>query len=228
MKTLIDEYKAVVERTVDLACKLQTGVAIVAGPLIWLLTEYLSPVLGRVSVVLLLLSIPSVAWWAKHRIRKYEHGGWQRRHPSLNFGGTWDIHVKFLHALKIQAQTTLPPEQEGQVSIEQTPFGLTQKSSCLVSKNSRDELGGWKWLAANVSDDGRSVFAAYQMDELPNASLKNKRSHGHGFQEITVTEWEQGFTLGRPKTMHAFWYDCIRDDANDLIYIGETTLRRRS
>ena len=228
MTTLITSYEEVVRRNIDFVCRLQTAVAVVAAAAFALLGS-LSSYLGQAAIVLTVISIPSVAWLAKRRIVQYEKSGWKDFHPHLDFSGQWTSEVRFLHAFKaIPDEEPLPPNQHGEILIEQTPFGIVFTSGKLKSKKSGSDLGGWSWATVNLSDNGRMIYAVYQMDEMPDPQVNNQRTPGYGFDILAVTQWSEGTDpkkRGKPKEMHNVFYDCVHDDGR-TVYIGDAVLRR--
>jgi hypothetical protein len=229
MNTLINSYEEVVRRNIDFVCRLQTAVAVIAAACFALLGSHLSSYLGQAAIVLTIISIPSVAWLAKRRIVRYEKSGWKDAHPDLDFSGQWRSEVRFLHALKaVVDNEPPPPPQHGEILIEQTPFGIAFTSGKLKSTRTGNDLGGWTWLTANISDKGRVIYALYQMDDMPDPGVNNQRSPGYGFDILAVTEWSECADpeiRGRPKVMRNVFYDCVRDDGR-TVYIGDAVLRR--
>jgi hypothetical protein len=225
MKTLIDSYGEVVRNNIDFICKLQTFLALIAAALVIAANQHLSQGPGPLAVVLALLSIPSAAWWAKRRIRRYEQSGRRQSHPDFDFSGKWKLEGRFLHAFRLVAHEPLPPSQQGNISIAQTPFWIALSSSNIVSTANKTELGGWSWLSASLSDSGKQIYAAYKIDEMPDPAVRTLRSEGYGFETFTVTEWDPPTTGGRPRIMRNLWYDCAQ--GNDaILYIGEAAARR--
>lgn len=79
------------------------------------------------------------------------------------------VEVRRPLAARIQAlpHEQLPPQQ-GEILIEQTPFAITLTSSKLMTKSTEraeKNLGGWTWLSANLSDNGRRIDALYEMEK---------------------------------------------------------------
>lgn len=225
---LIEDYKSTVNRTLGIVCKAQSWVSVICAVGIWMLSEKVSPEHGRIAIIMTLISIPSVALWGQRKIRRYEEQSWREEHPSLDFSGTWDSSSEFLVEIKVSATELSSIGNEGCIVISQTPFHLKLDSCSLRQKNSQEDLGGFDWLSASMSDDGKYIYTVYKMVDLHDQHLKDQRSHGIGYQLFEAREWENNDPRKRPKRMSSYWYDCVKEDQTTSLYIGKTTYHRRS
>ncbi|XLS30510.1 hypothetical protein ACJD0Z_06715 [Flavobacteriaceae bacterium M23B6Z8] len=226
MKEITKDFEDKVLKISNSLAYIQIIVTIIAIGLIIFLNEMLSNNLGKFAFILTILSVPSMSWWARYRINHYKRNGWKSKFSKLDFSGEWKVTCEFLQVFNAKEVDFLPQPNSGRIKISQSPFSISLEYCELIGSSKTEVLEGWDWLSSDISENGKYIETIYRMHDLPNPKMKEKRSHGVGYEKIKVVEWGDVQGKNKPTKMISHWYDCVRDDKTEPLYIGKNTFVR--
>ncbi len=216
-------FREETKKTIKRLAIAQTIATLFCAALIIFINDILNTNWSKYSMLGLILSIPSLSFIAIWRLNYFEKRAWRRKFKYIDFNGKWQVECDLKYDFTDGSPQKVDIKNNGIIEIRQTPFKIELINCNLKSNN--NNLGGWDWLSATVSEDGNVIETLYKMTDLPDLERMSERSHGIGYEHIRVTEREKGSSRRRPIKLESYWYDCVNPN-NFPTYIGKNTFTK--
>ena len=228
---LLRQYVDYRNRSISLALKVQSAIAILSAVTITQLSKVLETKVGTYGLALTLLGIPAIGFILNRKLQQYSHSGWKNDYPSLDFSGEWNYFGQFAVAAKSSKLLVADRQSElnflhetfhgkyenGTINVDQDIFGLQIRSA--IGKVGDVDIS-WHSLPAEF-DERKISWPFRAMILWP--SLIDLDQEFNGLEHYNVVEWD---TRKRPLVMVGNLTGCVQE-ANEFALNGKFIFWRR-